>query len=216
MLNLNAEIRESSVKPESLRQANLIPGEIYGKQFENKHIAVPAKDFGKVFEEAGENTIINLQAGTDIYPVIIHDYQKDPISGKFLSVDFFKIRLDEKITAPIPLVFVGESPAVKELGGVLIKSMDEIEVEALPSNLPHEIEVNIEAITELDGSIYVKDLPTGENYEIITDPDTVIATASAPEEEIEETPASVEDIITEGEEKRVRATEAEDKTEGSA
>ena len=210
MPDLNAEIRESSLKPDAVRASGLIPAEIYGKQFENKHITVSAKEFGKVFEDAGENTIVNLNVGGETYPVIVHDQQKDPISGKFLSVDFFKVRLDEKITAPIPLEFIGESPAVKEMGGVLVKSMDEIEVEALPSNLPHEIKVDVSAIKEIDGSIYVKDLPAAGDYEITTDPDTVIATVMLPEEEVVEPVASVEDIVTEGEVKRAESAKAEE------
>ncbi|MFA5053460.1 MAG: 50S ribosomal protein L25 [Parcubacteria group bacterium] len=213
MPNLNAEIRESSTKPEALRATGLIPAEIYGKQFGNKHITILAKEFGKVLEEAGENTIVNLKVENEILPVLIHDHQKDAISGKFMSVDFFKVRMDEKITAPVPLIFSGESIAVKELGGVLIKSMDEIEVEALPMNLPHEIEIDIGAITELDQSIYVKDIPSAGNYEIVTDPDTVIATVSAPEEEVEEAPATVEDIVTEDEAKRAEAAATEGETE---
>jgi large subunit ribosomal protein L25 len=121
----------------------------------------------------------------------------------------FKVRLDEKITAPITLEFIGESSAVKELGGVLVKSMDEIEVEALPSDLPHEINVDVSAIKEIDGSIYVKDLPVTGNYEIVTDPDTVIATVTLPEEEVVEPTASVEDIVTEGEAKRAESAKAE-------
>jgi large subunit ribosomal protein L25 len=209
MPDLNAEIRESSLKPAAIRASGLIPGEIYGKQFENKHITVSAKEFGKVFEEAGENTIVNLKVEGETYPVIVHDHQKDPITDKFMSVDFFKVRLDEKITAPIPLEFIGESSAVKELGGVLVKSMDEIEVEALPSDLPHEINVDVSAIKEIDGSIYVKDLPVTGNYEIVTDPDTVIATVTLPEEEVVEPTASVEDIVTEGEAKRAESAKAE-------
>jgi len=209
MPDLNAEIRESSLKPGAIRASGLIPAEIYGKQFENKHITVSAKEFGKVFEEAGENTIVNLKVGGEVYPVIIHDHQMDPLTDKFVSVDFFKVRLDEKITAPIPLEFVGESVAVKEMGGVLVKSMDEIEVEALPSSLPHEITIDVSVITEIDGSIYVKDLPISGDYEIVTDPDAVIATITLTEEEIEEPAASVENIVTEGEAKRAESAKAE-------
>lgn len=210
MSNLNAEIRALSLKPHALRAAGLIPAEIYGKEFSNLHISVSAKEFGKVVKEAGENTIVNLKVGKDIYPVIIHDQQKDSLSGQFLSVSFFKVRMDEKITAPIPLVFIGESPAIKELGGILIKSMDEIEVEALPANLPHNIEINISAITELGGNIYVKDIPIVKNYKIITLLDTVIATVVEPKEEAEEPVVDVADVVTEGEVKRAGAIKTEE------
>ncbi len=212
MPNLTAEIRALSLKPNALRAAGLIPAEIYGKEFSNLHISVPAKEFGKVFKQAGENTIVNLKVGGDIYPVIIHDQQKDSISGQFLSVSFFKVRMDEKIIAPIPIVFIGESPAIKGLGGILIKSMDEIEVEALPADLPHEIVINIETITELGGNIYVKDVPVAKNYKIITTPDTVIATVVAPKEEVEETVVNVADIVTEGEIKRAGSAKAEEES----
>jgi len=210
MINLNANIRESSLKPNVLRASGLIPAEIYSKGFNNLHITVSAKEFSKVFEKAGENTVVDLLVGKNTYSVLIHDYQKHPISDQFLAVDFLQIRLDVKITAPIPLVFIGESPAVKEMEGILVKSMDKIEVEALPSNLPHEIEINISAIKEIDGSIYVRDIPASDNYKIITDLDTVIATVILSEEEVVTTPTGVENIITEGEAKRAESTKTKD------
>jgi len=209
MLNLNAEIRELSLKPHMLRASGIIPAEIYGKEFNNLHISVPVKEFRKIFQEAGENTIVNLQIGKDVYPVIIHDQQKDSISGDFLSVSFFKVRMDEKITAPIPLVFIGESPAVKELGGILVKSMDEVEVEALPANLPHEIKIDIGTIKELGDNIYVKDISVVQNYTITTPSNTVIATVIVPKEEAEEAPTSIENIVTEGEMKRADSAKTE-------
>jgi large subunit ribosomal protein L25 len=206
MPEINAEIRELSLKPAAAKAAGLILAEIYGRGFENKHIAVPAKEFGKVFAEAGENTIVDLKVAGETFPVIIHDYQKNAVSDEFMSIDFFKVKLDEKIIVPIPLEFTGESLAVKEMGGVLVKSMDEIEVEAFPSDLPHSIKIDISAITEMDGSIFVKDLAVSGKYEIKTDPGTVIATVTmTEEEEIEVAPASVEDVVTEGEAKRAEA-----------
>ncbi|MCK9187478.1 MAG: 50S ribosomal protein L25 [Candidatus Colwellbacteria bacterium] len=203
MPNLNAEIRELSAKPAVLRESGFIPAEIYGKEAKNIHISLPIKEFLKVFKEAGENTIINLKAGDNTHSVLVHDYQVDPVTRDFLSVDFLEVKMDEKITAPIPLSFIGESPAVEEQDAVLIKSMDEIEVEALPANLPHEIEIDISVLKELDQSIYVRDISVSGDYEIVTDADNVIATASTPEEEVEEEgPTSIEDIVTEGEEKR--------------
>jgi len=212
MPNLNAEIREMSAKPAALRESGLIPAEIYGKEFENIHITVSAKEFGKVFEEAGENTVVNLKVGSDVYPVIIHDHQVDSISRKFVAVDFFKVRMDEKITATVPLSFVGESPAVKDFGGILIKSMDELEVEALPADLPHELTIDVSALKEIDQSVYVRDIKAAGNYEIVTEPDTVIATVSMPEEETEEAPTSVADIVTEGEVNRAEKESTEEES----
>lgn len=210
MLDLNAEIRELSLKSDVIRASGRIPAEIYGKQFENKHITVSTKDFQKIFKEAGENTIVNLKLDNEVYPVIIHDHQKHPITDQVLSIDFFKVRLDEKITAHIPLKFIGESLAVKEMGGILVKSMDEIEVEALPANLPHDIQIDISLIKNIDESIYVKDIQKSLNYKIIADLNTVIATVVMPQEEIVEPIKSVDDIVTEGEIKRAESAKAEE------
>lgn len=213
MPNLNAEIREKSAKTESLRKAGFIPAEIYGKGLDNIHITISAKEFEKIFAEAGENTIVNLKVENDIYPVLVHGHQINPISRKFLSADFFKVRMDEKITASIPLLFMGEAPAVKEQGGILIKSMDEVEVEALPAHLPHEIKIDLSVLKNLNESVYVRDIKVSGNYEIITDPKTVIATVSAPEEEeVRVTPVSVDDIVTEGEEKRTEKERSKEET----
>jgi len=210
MPNINAEIRDISTKLEEIRSKGLIPTELYGKGVENIHLALSVKDFVKVFEEAGENTIVNVLVDGKTHPVLIHDYQIDPISRKYLAVDLHEVNMSEKITAPIPLSFIGESQAVKD-GGVLIKSMEEIEIEALPANLPHEIEVDLSAITEIDGSLYVRDLSIPNDCEVVTDPDTVIATVSAPrEEEVVVAPVSVTDIATEGEVKRAEKEKKEE------
>lgn len=109
--------------------------------------------------------------------------------------------MKEKITAVVALVFTGESEAIKS-GGILVRSMDEVEVEALPTDLPHEINVDLSSLTEIGQSLYIKDIVTTGKFEIIENEETVIATVSAPEEEAEVATASVEDIKTEGEVKR--------------
>jgi len=211
MPNINAEIRDMSEKLESLRSKGFIPAELYGKGIENMHLALVAKEFNKVFIEAGENTIVNVMVDGKVHPVLIHDHQVDPISQKYLAVDLHEVNMNEKITAPIPLSFIGESQAVAD-GGVLVKSMEEIEIEALPGDLPHNIEVDLSAIKEIDGSLYVRDLVIPAKCELITDPDTVIATVSAHEEEEVIEPVSVEAIVTEGEVKRAgKAKEEEEK-----
>ena len=182
MPNLNAEKRDMGVKLEELRSRKMVPAELYGRGFENIHLAVQVREFEKVYEEAGENTIVNIMVDGETYPVLINDINIDPLSRKALTVDLYRVRMDEKITAPIPLSFIGESPAIKE-GGVLVKSMEEVEVESLPGNIPHEIEVDVSLITEIDGSLYVRDLKVPAGCEMVTDPDSVIATVAAIEEE---------------------------------
>lgn len=204
MANLNAEIRKIfGSQVSSLRASGIIPAELYGSGTENIHLSVSAKEFQKALADAGESTIVNLSVNGAVHPVLIHDYQKNPITGEFLSVDFHKVNMSEKITADVPLVFSGEAPAVKGLGGILVRSMDEVEVEAFPADLPHEITVDISSLDEIGKSLYVKDIAVAGKFEITIDPETVIATVTAPEEEVvEATPVSVADVKTEGEMKR--------------
>lgn len=213
MANLKAEIREVLGKKAAvLRAEGLIPAELYGSGIQNIHLSVNTKEFRKTLEEAGESTIVNLSVGNEIHPVLIHDYQKNYLTGEFLSVDFHKVNMSEKIATDVPLVFTGESPAVKDLGGILVRSMDEVEVEAFPADLPHEISIDVSSLDELGKSLYVKDISVIGKFEILADPDTVVATVTAPEEEVVEAPAiSVADIKTEGEVRR--AEKASEKSE---
>jgi large subunit ribosomal protein L25 len=190
-------------KVKGLRKQGLIPAELYGHNIENTHLSVQAKDFLKIFKEAGESTIINLNLENKKLPVLIHDVSTDPVNDQILHIDFYQVKMDEKITASIPLEFIGEAPAVKEKGGILIKAMHEIEVEALPADLPHSIKVNLNILSEIGKSIYVKDLEVPKGVKILVEPETVVATATEPaKEEVEEKPISVEEVKVEGEEKK--------------
>lgn len=190
-------------KTEDLRKSGLVPAELYGHDTENLHLSVFSKDFRKVFTEAGGNVIIDLEVDGNKHPVLIHDSFINPITGEFKHVDFYKVRMDEKIVSSIPLEFIGVSPAVKDFNGILVKAMDAIEVEALPADLPKSIEVDISGLIELGQSLFVKDISVRGKFRIVVDPNTVIATVSEPkEEEIEAVPATVEGVVVETEEKK--------------
>lgn len=205
-MELVAQLREVlGKKVKNLRQQGLIPAELYGHNAQNIHLAISLKNFTKVFKEAGTSAIVNLLVGKEKYPVLIYDYQKDYLTGDFIHVDFYEVRMDEKIQAKVPLEFIGEPPAVKEKGGILNKSMFEIEVEALPTNLPSHLTVNLNYLTDLDQSIYVKDLEVPPGVEILIDPETVIATITREEkEEKEGAPIDISAIKVEDEEKRTQ------------
>ena len=218
-MNLEVQIRnEKGRRVKDLRQQGLIPAELYGKGIENMHLAVKSRDFKNVFKEAGESSIINIVISDknkkEEIPVLIHDIQKDYLTDDIIHIDFYRVRMDEKIRTHIPLEFIGESPAVKNYGGILNKSMLEIEVEALPKDLPHNIPVDISQIKELDQSIYVKDLSIPKNVKILVDPETVIATVSLPKEEVPSEPIDVSAVKVETEEKKLeRSKEKEAGTE---
>jgi large subunit ribosomal protein L25 len=178
-------------KVETLRQRGLIPAELYGHGIKNLHLSLSAKDFQKVFKEAGESTIVNLiTEDNKKIPVMILDVVSDPISEKILSVDFYQIKLTEKIKIPVPIEFIGEAPAVKNFGGILVKPLQEIEVEAFPQDLPRHFQVDLSPLDEIKKSILVKDLKISDKVKISINPEMIVATvieAKPEEEEIKET-----------------------------
>jgi large subunit ribosomal protein L25 len=186
-ITLQAETRNiTGRKVKSLRREGFVPAVIYGHGFESLPIQVPAKDFEKVYAEAGESSVVYLNLGENNYPTIIQDVARDPVSDKFLHADFYKVRLDEKIKAKIPLNFIGESLAVKELAGILVKNVSEIEVEGFPQDLPHQLDVDISSLKEFKDHILVKDLSISNKLEVKADPETIVILVQEPisEEEL--------------------------------
>lgn len=183
----------------SKREAEAIPAVLYGKGVKNESVWVGEKDFSEIAEQVGESTIFKLSLGEGKERnVLVKEVQRDILSGKPIHVDFYQVRMDEEIEAKVELEFAGESPAVKNLGGVLVKNMDEIEVKCLPGDLPSKIEVDISRIKNFDDYIYIKDLPVSDKVEISADPETVVAMVSEPrsEEELAELETEVKEDVT--------------------
>ena len=179
----------------SLRREGFMPAVIYGHGFDSLPIQVPVRDFEKVYAEAGESSVVYLNLEEKNYPTIIQDIARDPVNDKFLHADFYKVRLDEKIKAKIPLNFVGESPAVRELAGILVKNISEIEVEGFPQDLSHQIDVDISGLAELKSHILVKDLLISNKLKVKAEPEAIVALVQEPisEEELKaqlETPTA--------------------------
>ncbi|MFH1346749.1 MAG: 50S ribosomal protein L25 [Spirochaetota bacterium] len=221
------EIMGKAVK--TLRDGGFIPAELYGREFENIHLSVSEKDFNKVFNEAGESVIVQLkiiepqinadqtqihadkigvnqsqnQNKSELVPVLINDIFIDPLTNKISHIDFYRVRMDEKTEVSVPLKFIGEAQAVKEKKGILVKAMQEIEVRALPADLPHNIEISVGDLVEIGESVKVKDIKPIEGVEILDELEAVIAIITEiVEEVVEEKPASVENVKVEGEEKK--------------
>ncbi|MEK9186667.1 MAG: 50S ribosomal protein L25, partial [Patescibacteria group bacterium] len=135
-----------------------------------------------------------------------HELQHDYLSDEIIAADFFKVRLDEKIKVRVPIEFRGVAPAVKDLGGIFVKAMQEVEVEALPNNLPQSLVADLGSIKEIGQSLYVKDLPIPADVRVLVAPETVVATVSAQvteEQEIKEAATvDVSAIKSETEEKK--------------
>ncbi|HVN26222.1 MAG TPA: 50S ribosomal protein L25 [Candidatus Paceibacterota bacterium] len=194
-MDLAAQPREiTGKKVRALRREGLVPAELYGHGIKNMHLSVGVKDFNKILKAAGATTVVNLVINKEKRPTLIHEVGRDFLTGDIVSIDFHQIRMDEKITAKVPLEFTGEAPAIKEKGAVLNKAMAEIEVEALPNDLPHSITVDLSALDDLDKTIYVKDLSVPKGVEMLVEPETAVVTATPPVAEEEPVVAETVDV----------------------
>ncbi|MFA6285657.1 MAG: 50S ribosomal protein L25 [Parcubacteria group bacterium] len=196
-ITLDAKIRTKTSEKEAGKDE--IPGILYGRKIENVMVWLDRKKFNNLYEETGESTVFKLALnGKDERNVLIKEVQKDVLSGDPRHVDFYQVRMDEEIEAEVELVFKGESAAVKELGGILVKNMDAVEVKCLPGDLPPEIEVDITPIKTFDDYIYIKDLPISEKVEVLADAETVVAMVSPPrsEEELAGLETEVKEDVT--------------------
>jgi large subunit ribosomal protein L25 len=204
-MELQAQARTIAGKSlKTLRKDGFIPAEFYGRGFPNQTLAVAKGDFEKTLKAAGESTVITLLVDGKKHPSIIHDIQRDSISGEVIHADFYGVHMDEKIKAHVPIEFTGEAPAVKAHGGVLNKAVSEIEVEALPADLPHSFTVDVGNLAEIDQSIYVRDIAVPDNVKVLLDPETAIVTVMPPvkEEEVVAPVLDVADVVVETEEKK--------------
>lgn len=206
-MDLQVQTREKFGKSvKNLRAEGLIPAELYGKGVQNLHLAIPLKDFRKVLKQAGESTMINVVLGNEKRPAMIYDVAVHPVSDEILNVDLYQVRLDEKIKIKVPLEFIGESMAVKDKKGILVKAMQELEVEALPTNIPRSLTVDLSKIADIGQSVYVKDLEVAKDVTILFAPESVVATVTAQMTEEQEAKLAAvvkpEDIKSETEEKK--------------
>lgn len=184
---LKAEIRTlMGRKTKQLRRQGLLPATMYGKHFDPMSIQVNDMEMVNVFDEVGESGLVDIMVDGKKYPVILRNPQYHPLLGSLIHIDCYKVNLKEKITATVPVEFVGESQAVK-LGNTLVEVTLEVEVEALPADLPEKIEVDISGMDTIESVITVADLKVDDKVEIKTDAEQVIVKIEEPraEEEVE-------------------------------
>lgn len=185
-----------------IRREGQVPANIYGPKFKSQSISIPLKDFQIVYRKAKETGVVYIALGKDEVPTLIKNVQKHPVGGQVLHVDFRKIDLTQKIETEVPIIVTGTSEAVAHLGGVLITQNDHLLVEALPTDIPQSIEIDITALKEVGQDIKVSDLPKSAKYTIKNDLETVIVSVTAHKEESlvpETAPAEAPEVITEKE-----------------
>ena len=196
-------------KVKQLRRDGFIPANIYGHNVESTAVSVDGREFLSTFKLAGETGLVDIKISNEgaARPVLIHSMLKDPVTGAILHVDFYQVNLKEKLTAAVPLHFTGESPLVKTKEGILLELMQEVEIESLPTDIPSSIEVDTASIVELDGGIFVRDLPLPAGVEMQTDGDEMVCKVAAAQME-EESEEVVEDQAEGAEEESAANEEA--------
>ncbi|KKR20487.1 MAG: 50S ribosomal protein L25 [Parcubacteria group bacterium GW2011_GWE2_39_37] len=192
-IELQAQSRDAKKeKVNTVRAEGFIPAVIYGTGLPSLSIKVKESDFGKVFTKAGETNLIELTVDGKTERVLIYDVSKNPIKRKIESIDFIRVDMKKKITVEVPLVFVGEARAVKDLGGFLVRNADHVEVECLPEDLINQIEVDVSLLKEIEDSVKMSDLKLPAGVELTSVSDEVLAIVIKQEVEAEEPVATAE------------------------
>jgi len=218
MLELSAELRqETGRKNKQLRKTGFIPAVLYGPAAKNLNLSLNLRDFNKLYKEAKENTLLELkiEGETEKKIILIHAVAKDSVTDEIIHADLYQVKMNQPIKVEVPLVFVGQSEAVEKNKGILIKGFQALEIEALPKDLIHEIEVDISALKTFEDRIHIKDLKIPDTVKLSVNKDYVVASVAPPRtaQELEE---ELKQEAPEGEMEKIETEEkgkAEEKTE---
>lgn len=189
-------------KLKALRREGILPANIYGKNIPSVAVQLPLKDFIETFKATGETGLLELHVDGEKRPALVHSVQLDYVKNIPVHADFYQVNLKEKVKTMVPVILVGEPTAVKENIGTLLHMVSEVEVEALPADLPEHFELDITHLAAVDDQVTVADLPKAEDVEILTDPSNIVAKIAelvAPEPEPTEEAAEGEAEAVEGE-----------------
>lgn len=167
-----------------LRTEGQIPAVLYGKGSANQNLLLSRPEFEKAYAKAGDSTLVDVVIdGGEVVKSLIHDYQKDPVRNEYTHVDLYRVNMNEKIRAELALHFVGESPAVKEFGGILVKGLSKLHIECLPKDLISHLDVDLSQITQVDKPVLVSDLNLPESITVKNEPHEIIARVTVIKEE---------------------------------
>lgn len=180
-------------KAKHLRKRGMIPATVYGKNVDSESISVKLDDFSKLYAETGETGLIEMTVGKSIKPVLIHNVQTDPVTREILHIEFHQVDLKQKVHAEVPLVIEGTAPAAEQKLGLLIQVLNAIDVEALPTDLPERITVNVSKLANVGDELRVSDLSIPQGVSVSTDAALTVARISPlPQEEVVEAPVPAE------------------------
>lgn len=207
-LKLSARSRAKTIKKEANqeRAKGNIAAVIYGHGKPATSLWVERIAFEKLYSAAGESSIIHLDIEGKSHNALVQDVDFDPLSHRAVHIDFLQVKMNEVIEVTVPLEFVGESGAVRQLGGTLIKTLEEVEVSCLPKDLPHALEVSLEKLATFEDNLSVADIVAPQDVKILTNLETVIAITEAPrsaedlaalDEKVEADVTKVEGVVKE-------------------
>jgi large subunit ribosomal protein L25 len=191
-------------KVKKLRREGLLPGNVYGKGLSSYALQVKLSDFEAAYKEAGDTGLIDLSYDGKTKPVLVKNLQRNYANHTLLHADFYQVNMKEKVKTMVPVLLIGEAKAVTDKIGLVIQSLSDVEVEALPDSLPENVEISVEHLAEVGDQVTVADLKTPEGVEILTDAGQTIAKVNelvAEEPEPEEPVEGAEGETTEGEAK---------------
>ncbi len=182
---LQAQRRTLERTAKALRREGYLPAVMYGAHFPSTPILLEAHSAGLKLAKVSSSTLVYIELDGETHAALVREKQRDYIKNRLLHVDFQVVSLTEKIRTRVGLHFEGVSPAVKDYNGVVVTSLDEIEVEALPQDLPERIVVDLSRLERIGDTIHVRDLQVGKGVEVLNDPDEVVVVVSTTTEEVE-------------------------------
>ncbi len=198
-LKLKVEPRQvTGKKVSSLRRQGIVPAVVYGQGLEAKLLQIESKQLQKVLRQAGSHNLILLEIeGQESQIALAREVQREPIKHQYVHVDFYAVSMDVKVTARVPIITTGVSPAVRDLGGILMQGLDELEIECLPADLISSITVNIDSLANFHDSLTVADIKLPDTITILSGSDSMVVRVEAPravvaEEESAALPTSAE------------------------
>lgn len=194
-----------------LRRGGVTPANVYGHGLASATVQVSTPELQRLLKETTRNAIIDLKVAGERSPrpVMIRSVQRDPVSHELLHVDFYQVSLKERMRAEVPVHLVGVSPAVKDLGGILLHELEALAVRALPTDIPPAIEVDVSGLTELEQAIHVGQLPGSDRYEVLTDPEVVVVKVASPRLAAEAAEAAEAEAVAEAMEEAASPVEEE-------
>lgn len=196
-MKLSGDVRAPKEKLED----DLVPAILYGRNVANVSLKIKRAALERLTKEAGESNLIDLNYGDEKVKVLIKETQRHPVSGRLQHVDFFQVNMKEKISTEIPLEFVGESRVVREMSGSLIRNVNSLEIECLPQDLTDHIDVDISVLDSFEDEIKVSDIKIPATWELLSDPDLIVASVIPPR---------VEEVVVQESEEPTETAEGEE------